>query len=213
MSTFYLMDMHVPVIANSRIVDVIMTTSPTEEIRVDGLTPIKIPEGVRVLNPANLPDLLAQKYAGILAQYPGFTKILFDDLLDPSGVQIAGPPSNFRKSGSRSTIGGNFRTVATAALSTISECVFVCEHYTWKYVDSKNSRIERYYIEEPETLHTSQVSVNGGTTFATTTSGNAITLLVGDQGSSVVIEFLSNLSSNLSVNNRLVHTGSWAVIY
>lgn len=213
MSTYYLLDMHVPVIEDARIVDVVMTTSPTEEIRIDGLTPIKIPEGIRVNNPTNLTDLLRQKYDGMLAQYPGFTQMIHDELLEPSGVNTAASIYSMRKSGSRGTIGGNFQTVATAALSNIAECVLVCEHYTWRYVDLRDAGIQRYYVEEPETQHLSQVSVNGGTTFATTTSGNVCTFLAGDQGSSVVVEFLSTLPSNLFVNNRLVHTGSWAVIY
>lgn len=212
MSTFYLVDTHVPVITNARIVDTILTTSPTAEIRCDGLLPIKIPEGVKINNPTSLSDLLTQKYLGLLAQFPGFTNILFDDLLDPSGVQLTAPPTYLRKSGSRGTIGGAFRTTAATAVSTVTQAILVYEHYTWRYVDSRDGRVERYYIEEPETNWTAGLRVNGGSSFQTTSSGSLVTFLLADQGTAVQAQFVAS-NPSAYVDNRLLHTGSWAVIY
>lgn len=213
MTTYYLMDMHVADVANSRIVDVIGTPEPTSEIRVDGLTPIKVPDGVRVVNPTSLADILTQKYAGILALYPGFSNIVFDDLLDPGGLETTTPSTTYmKKSGSRGTVGGMVQTLLTdpnmdVSPTVISQCIVVYETYTWRYVDPKNGRFERYYIEEPEVLHTVNVSVNGGVNFTPTTSGSLVTFAL-TQGSVIQLKF-----SGDAVNNRLLHTGSWAVIY
>jgi len=212
MSTFYLVDPHVPVIANARIVDTILTRTPTAEFRCDGLLPIKVPEGVKIDNPSSLSDLLTQKYAGILAQFPGFSNVLFDDLLDPSGVQLVAPPSRLRKSGSRGTIGGTFRTAVSAAVATVTQAILVYEHYTWRYVDSRDGRLERYYIEQPEADFTAGLRVKAGSTFQTTTSGSLVTFLLADQGTAVQAEFLAS-NPSAYVDDRLVHTGSWAVIY
>lgn len=213
MTTFYLMDMHVPSIANSRIVDVVQTPEPTSEIRVDGLTPIKVPDGVRVVNPSSLTDILEQKYAGILAMYPGFSNIVYDDLLDPDGLETTTPTTTYlKKSGSRGTVGGRVQTLLTdpnmdVSPTVISQCIVVYETYTWRYVDPRGGRFERYYIEEPEVLHTVQVSVDGGANFTTTTSGALVTFAL-TQGSVIQVRFSSD-----TVSNRLLHTGSWAVIY
>ena len=217
MSTYYLFDMHVPVISDARLVDVVTTSADAIELRVDGLTPIKVPEGVRVINPTSLTDLLEQKYAGLLAQYPGFGSIIYDSLLDATGIQ---PPSSddllpLTKTGSRSTIGGPFKSSLLApgmdvSPSVISQCVLVYEHYTWRYVDPRDGRVERYYVEESD-QNLSSVSVNGGATFQTTTSGSLVSFLPGDQGSVLQVSLLEG-GSTLS-NNRLICTGSWAVIY
>ena len=212
MSLYYLVDPHVPVITNARIVDTVMTTNPTAEFRCDGLLPIKIPEGVRIENPSSLSDLLTQKYAGILAQFPGFVNILFDDLLDAAGVQLTAPPTYLRKSGSRGTIGGTFRTTAATAVAPVTQAVLVYEHYTWRYVDSRDGRVERYYVEAPESDFTAGLRVKAGSSFQTTTSGSLVTFLLADQGTAVQAEFLASNPSPY-IDNRLVHTGSWAVIY
>ncbi len=213
MTTYYLMDMHVPVIANARIVDVISTPEPTSEIRVDGLTPIKVPDGVRVVNPTSLTNLLTQKYAGIHAMYPGFSNMVYDDLLDSSGLETTTPSTTYlKKSGSRGTVGGAVQTLATdpnmdVSPAVISQCIVVYETYTWRYVDPNAGRFERYYIEVPEVLHPVEVSVNGGVNFIQTTSGALVTFPF-TQGSVIQLRF-----SGDAVANRLLHTGSWAVIY
>lgn len=210
MSTYYLLDMHVPSIADSRIVDVVKTDTTTSEFRCDGLTPIRVPDGVRVVNPVSLTDLLTQKYQSLHARYPGFQYILSDDLLDPSGVQVGPPPTWLRKSGYRGTIGGHFRTLAVTASITVTQCIVIYETFTWRYVDARDGRVERYYIEEPEGLRSAQISVNNGSSFTTTTSGALVTIPALDQGTDVIIEFLS--SGDFYQDNRLVHIGSWAVI-
>lgn len=217
MSTYYLVDMHgtatteAAIASSSRIVDVILTTSSTAEFRCDGLVPIKIPEGVRIDNPTSVADLLTQKYDGILAQFPGFTNMERDALIDTAGVQTAAPPTKMRKTGLRGTTGGTFRTtVATAALS-VTQAILVYEHYTWRYVDSRDGRVERYYIEAGDGI-TAGLRVKAGSAFQATTSGTLVEFLVADQGTAVQVEFLVS-NPVFHIDNRLIHTGSWAVIY
>jgi hypothetical protein len=205
--------MHVPVIANSRIVDVVMTGSSTEELRVDGLTPIKIPDGVRVVNPTSLSDILTQKYAGILAMYPGFGNIIYDDLLDPSGLEAPDVSQALQKRGSRSTIGGRVQTLLSdpnldVSPTVLSQCIVIYETYTIKYLDPKDGRFERYYIEGSETQHTIEVSSNEGVDFTESTSGALVEFPQGQQGSVVQLRFPASF-----VGNRLLHVGSWALVY
>jgi hypothetical protein len=210
MSTYYLFDMHVPTIADARIVDVVMTSGAQTEFRVDGLIPVKIPEGIRVDNPSNLSDLLAQKYQGILAQYPGFARIVYDDLLDPDDVF----PIGMGKLGSRSTIGGHISTTTVDLFSTVLQFILVYEHNTWRYVDS-NGRIERYYVEQPEGLYPARATLNydGAGDYTETTSGALVVVNPGEEGSSLRAEFLMNGPLDVGPRSRLVHTGSWSVIY
>jgi hypothetical protein len=207
------MDMHVPVVANARIVDVIMTSSPDEEVRIDGLTPIKVPDGVRVVNPTSLNDILTQKYAGILAMYPGFSNIVYDDLLDSAGLESPNLGLDLQKRGARGTVGGRVRTLLSdpnldVSPTVLTQGIVVYETYSVRYVDPKDGRFERYYIEVPETLHTLEASANGGTSLFTTTSGSLVEFPPGHQGSIVQIDFGSEF-----VNNRLLHLGSWALVY
>lgn len=218
MTTYYLVDMHVPdasLEAASRIVDVVSTARPTDEIRVDGLVPIKIPDGVQVDAPTSLADLLDQKYRGLHAQYPGFGYIAYDALLDSSGIAAGSSTNLLAKIGARASVGGRFTTNAvdvSANVAALSQCIVVYEHYTWKYVDRRDGRVERYFIEQPESGYTVNVTVKvGGVHPATTTSGALVSFSPAEQGSSIQLQFLSN--PTLVADHRLVHTGSWAVIY
>lgn len=217
MSVIYLVDTQVTPITNSRIVDVILNPSATGEVRVDGLTPIRIPDGVRVVDPTSFSDLLTQKYAGILAQYPGFTNIIFDDLLDATGVQIAAPPSDMRKSGERATVGGAFNATAVdvSAFGTLTQCVLVYEQFFWRYVDDKNGRIARYYVESPPVAaHQVSVSANGGTDENLALSGDLVAFDLDEQGDSVQVEFKTAIGqAGTNAEGRLLQVGSWAVIY
>jgi hypothetical protein len=211
-STYFLFDMHVPTIEDARIVDAIITSDPGAEFRVDGLTPIRVPGGVHVENPANLADLLQKKYQGILAQYPGFANIIHDDLLDGDDVV----PIGMTKSGSRGMVGGKFQSTAvdvSGMTSAVTQCILVYEHYTWRYVDRKDGRIERYYVEEPESAHTARVSVNGGSAWNVTTSGALLVPEPVEQGSSVIVELLEQNSLDTATNRRVVMCGSWALIF
>lgn len=213
MATIYLFDMHVPVLANARLVDVVSTTASDPEVRVDGLTPIKVPDGVRVVNPTSLTDLLAQKYAGILAMYPGLANIIYDDLLDGSGIEASGQVS---KTGGRGSVGGACATLLTdpnadVTPTVVSQCILVCEEFTWRYVDPKNGRLERYYVELPgSSVH--GLSVNGGASYSPATSGAVVAFPPAETGSLVNIR-LFNFDDSVTGDGRVKHIGSWAVIY
>lgn len=212
MSTYYLFDMHVPTLEDARIVDAIVTPELGAQFRVDGLTPIRVPDGVHVENPASLTDLLQQKYQGILAQHPGFTSIIHDDLLDGDDVV----PVSMTKSGSRGMVGGKFMSNVvdvSGATSAITQCILVYEHYTWRYVDQKDGRMERYYVEEPESAHSARVSVNGGLAWNVTTSGALVIVEPSEQGSLAVVELSTQNLFDVETDRRVVMSGSWALIF
>jgi hypothetical protein len=94
----------------------------------------------------------------------------------------------------------------------VTQAIVLYETYTWRYVDTRDGRFERYYVEEPETLRPARISVNGGSNFTSTTSGGLVTFSVPEQGNSIVLEFLSTSPSDLFQDGRLVHVGSFAVI-
>lgn len=202
MSTYYLFDLHRADVdlLTARPVDVATTTPLSPSLRVDGLTPIRVPDGVRVANPANLGELLTQKHTGLLAQYPGFQNIVFDDLLDASGIDATTVDS--ARLGSRSTIGGSFRSLPIDLSGFIlSQFVVVYEAYRWQYVDARDARVERHYVEEDATAFSVSVSADGGGTFVETTSGAIATFDPSSTGSSLV------------VGVGAPRSGSWAVIY
>lgn len=217
MSVIYLVDTQVTPITSSRIVDVILNPSATGEVRVDGLTPIRIPDGVRVVDPTSFSDLLTQKYAGILAQYPGFANIIFDDLLDTAGVQITAPPANMRQSGERATMGGAFNAVVVdvSAFGTLKQCVLIYEQFYWRYVDDKNGRLARYYVESPPVAaHQVSISATGGTQETLALSGDLVSFDLDEQGDDVQVEFKTPVGqAGTNAVGRLLQTGSWAVVY
>lgn len=213
MTTYYLVDMHVPngsLRSASRIVDTLETTSPGSEFRVDGLVPIRVPDGVRVVNPTSLDDLLTQKYLGILAQYPGFTHIASDDFLDDTGVDPALGLAN-RKTGWRATMAGGVETVAITLGLTVSQCILVFETFTWRITDSVTDRVARFYIEEPESLHDVSMSVNGTDFTSNVNSGALIEIVPAEQGHTLKIQFGSQTTPDAPL--RLVNWGSWALVY
>lgn len=215
MSTYYLFDMHVGSIEDARIVDVITTTESGGEFRVDGLTPVRVPDGVHVENPQNLLDLLQQKYAGLLAQYPGFSHIIYDDLLDADDIVSY---SRLTKLGARGSIAGGFRSTdldVSGLVVAVTQFVLVYEHFTWRCVIPREGHVERHYVEEPEAAHRAIVSVNGGSTFVPAQSGALVVLEPSDQGASVRVGIIASDGEvfDVATQRRVVSSGSWALIF
>jgi hypothetical protein len=90
MGTHFIVDAHTTPIGDSPINDIRFSpaanTSP-----MNGNFVIRVDDNlaVQVENIANLNDLMTEKYAELLAAYPGFSSIIYDDMLDATGVDLA----------------------------------------------------------------------------------------------------------------------------
>lgn len=214
MSKYYLLDMHVPDIEEARIVDVLEASPGSPEIRIDGLTPIRVPDGVRVINPTSLTDILDQKRAGVHALYPGFANIVWDDLLDASGMEPQLTDIGHSKIGSRGTIGGDVQTldIDVSGTGIVTQCVVVYEIYSWRYRDSRDGRFERYYVEESDSGVVT-ISANGGVSTVTVSEGAITTFSPPQQGSLLQLQFSLAASGSLTANRTVLQVGYWAVLY
>lgn len=91
MSVFYLIDAHTSPLTSSEINDVIdsrtdLLSSGNPAAVVNGNFVIRIGDNQRLAaDPTSLSDLLAQKYEGLKERY-GFNNVLYDSLLDATGV-------------------------------------------------------------------------------------------------------------------------------
>lgn len=213
MSTFYLIDAHTNPVGNSQINEVVSDTFPGQ-VRCDGNFVVRIPDGVKVVNPTNLSDLLTQKYAGILAQYPGFTSIVYDDLLDSTAMIPPAGNGSTTKRGERGTFGysytgGFVTTMVDVSPTVISQAIVVFEIFKYVLTDSKTGGATRYY-RELSTLDTPwRLSVNNNVdTQVVTYSGQLVTFAPSEQGSEVVLKNVTG-----TTGDPFYQVGSWAVIY
>lgn len=213
MSAHYLVDLFENPLANARILDV--RNPSNDQSLSNGSFIVRVPDGVQVVSPTDLTDLLTKKYAGLLAFYTGFTRITFDDLTDAMGVNMAPGASAFLTSGLRGSV-GLYPTAGARVQSVVTPlipaqptvCVVTFEVFRYTATDDKADRFQRTY-EEVAAIPlnvTCSVSFNGGATFLPTTDGAVLNMLIGDQGTSFIIR-LTNVSA------QRLFVGSWAVIY
>ncbi len=217
MSQHYLIDLFGNPISMARIIDV--RDPPDMQSLLNGTFIIRVPTGVQVVNPANVTDLLNQKYAGLLAENSTFTRVTYDDLLDATHVDPISGPGLF---GQRSLIslapGGTFSSVIHAGAGTLlqtspgpsppAQALVTWEVFSVTDVDPAASILQRTYTELPSvpTNLTCQVSFNGGGTYNPVNDSNVININVPDQGTAFIIQ-LTNVS------NERLYIGSWAVVY
>jgi hypothetical protein len=213
MSAHYLIDLYGNPLGSARILDV--RNPSNDQSLSNGSFVVRVPDGVQVVNPTDLTDLLTKKYVGLLAFYTGFTRISFDDLTDASGVNTAPGTSSALTTGLRGSVGlyptagarvQSVVTPLTPAQPTV--CVVTFETFRYTSTDDKNDRYQRTYEEiasSPSSI-TCSVSFNGGATFLPTTEGAVLNIPLADQGTNFVIR-LTNVSG------QRLFLGSWAVIY
>lgn len=213
MGQHYLIDLFGNPVATARIIDVLEPEN--NQTILNGAFIIRVPSGVQVVNPGNVTDLLNQKYQGLVAENPTFTRVTFDDLLDATHVDPTSGPGIF---GQRGTIqlaaGGTFTSVINAGAGTpLAGSAPIQALVTWEVfsvtdADPASGLYERTYTElssDPSQL-ACQVSFNGGSTFNPTTDSTVINILGPDQGTAFIIQ-LTN------VTQGRLYIGSWAVVY
>lgn len=214
MSTHYFVDAHTNPIADSQINDVRVPDPNTGESLLNSNFVIRIPTGVAIDNPADLNELIANKYVGQLAFYTGFANIIFDDMLDAVDLNVSA--SNAVQLGERATNSvqpaGILESDPIALGGTPTQALVTWEVFAILDTDTggtavdPTARIDRTYQEQSGSALTVDVSFNNGGTFNTVNDGSLFLIAPIDQGSQFIIRF-----TNPGSDKRWV--GSWAVIF
>lgn len=209
MSSYYLIDLHTNPFANSRILDVVETTSGSA--LMSGGCVVRVPDYVGVKDPTSLADLLAKKATGILAYYAGFSYITYDDLTDTTGIDLGSATIQgiFGQRGSVSlpAMTGRFESKKSVLSGAAPSQAFVTwEAYTVTVDDPADGLTTRTYTEVPSSSLSCEVSFDDGANYYAATDGNIVNVPMMGQGTDFRIRF-DNTSSDR------VYVGSWAVIY
>lgn len=209
MSSYYLIDLHTNPFTNSPILDV--SESVTGSSPMNGGTIVRVSDYVGVKDPANVGELLTQKFAGLLAYYAGFSYVTYDDLLDATGVDT-GAASLKGSFGDRGCIklppstGLFHSTLATLSGVAPSQAIITWEVYEVLLADPSTGRGGLTYVERPASSLTCVVSFDNGAHFYATTDGAVLNIPVGGQG----IDFRIRLTNTSSDQ---LYVGAWAVVY
>lgn len=215
MSVLYLIDAHSPVLGSSRIRDTI-PLEPWDAQTINGSFAVRVPFGVPVDGvPLTLSDLLTSKFSGLLAYYPGYTDISYDEGIDGSGWDAL--TSRAVQIGARGTTSiGPSSGVTTSVLQSVpvslgftapSVAVVTWEVFVLDTINPKNGGLVRNYIEADSSNLEASVSFDGGVYWHSVTDGVQVTIPAPSMGTDFCIRL-----ENPSTSNRF-WVGSWAVIY
>ena len=207
MGTVYLIDAHNPILANSEINDTIPLEAG-DSLPVTGSFPVNVPFGTPVDgNPTDLTDLITKKFSGLLAYYPGFTYVDYEDGLDATGWDTTvGQGFKLGERMSTFLIGSGFTSNAVALTGAApSEVIVTWELYELTKSNPKDGLLTREYQESDATDCTVEVSFNGGSTWNSVTDGVLFPVPLIDQGTSFLIRFQALVAER--------GIGSWAVLY
>jgi hypothetical protein len=172
-------------------------------------------------------DLLTAKYAGMLANSGLFTRIVYDDMLDASGIDMVnstGISAGVR--GICSLFPGSFwstpgfpvptmqmNMVTIPPVPVVAQCEVQWELFTYSGWDDSASpsahAYRRSYTEVDEAVApvTCEVSWNNGGDWLVATSGELLNIEPSKQGTQLIVRFTRAWS-----NDRL-YLGSWAVLF
>lgn len=218
MSTHYLIGQ-----TTSEINDVVAALGVPPQTIITGNYVVRVPDDVVVQNPTNLADLLTKKYAGILGTYGLFTQILYDDMLDATGVNLGA--SNGILVGRNGSIGlFPAHSPQTPVLQSTpmgitwggmgagpAQATLTYELFEYLDVDDRDAVYRRSYAEvAPDIDVTVEVSFNNGANFTNTTDKALMAIGVAEQGTQVVVRFTR--TSDIDVRGR-VFIGSWALLF
>jgi hypothetical protein len=212
MGTVYMIDSHTPVLLDSEINDTIPIETGETQI-LNGSFPVNVPFGIPIDGaPADLTELLTQKFTGLLAFYPGYMNLDYDEGIDSSGWDAAN--SQGVCIGDRGTShiidGGALRSNVTVLSSAPSAAIITWEVFEILGFLTENAKdgvkVSRYEEKDPSDL-TVWASFDGGTTWINpVTEGVQFSIPAWQQGTNFIIRFSNSSGDRLWV-------GSWAVIY
>jgi len=206
MSALYLIDRHGSPVTSASILDVQESTMPV----LSGRFVVKVPDGVPIVQPTNLGDLLTKKAQGFLLFYAGFTRVTYDDLLDTTHVNTGA--SAGLVTGERSTLvlqpGGLLQsTVVPLTGSAPTQALITWDTFNYVETDSASTLYVRQYNELSSTPSNVTCSVSfDGVNFNATTDSAVLNIPVPQQGTNFIIRLTNTSTSRLSI-------GSWTVVY
>lgn len=200
MATYYLIDAHTAAINSSEINSVKTTTSGF--VRCDGNFVIKVDDNTHLSSdPTDLTDLLTKKYQGILARYPGFSYIVYDDCLNSSDL-IPSPSNHNQQFTDRYGFRGHNTSIMTPVVNlaaSASQFILLVETAERVWV-MESGHPTCYYKEVPYPASES-IDING-TTFASSSLGTLITL----PSATSTIQLTFHMKDPASIL-------SWALVY
>jgi hypothetical protein len=218
MSTHFLIDAFASPVSTAPIIGV--DTPQSSQTLLNGAFLVRVPNNVALISPSTLTpvpptncgDLITKKYEGLLLAFPSFANIVYDDLLDTSGVNFSASPAPAGTFGQRSTIALNPGGVLTSNVQTLADTpgafLFTWEVFTTVDTDPETSRFTRNYNELPTTgtYTTAQVSFNNGSNYIAATDSAVTSIPGADQSNQLIVQITNVTGSRL-------HIGSWALLY
>jgi len=212
MGTLYLIDAHNTVLLSSKINDVAnLIAGDTHSLR--GSFPVNVPFDIPIDgNPTDLNDLITKKYLGILAIYPGFNHILFDEQIDASdwgtGSGSIAYTLGFRQNNSVHGGASDFLVSTTQALSSTPDTA-VLRFEFFQYIEA--DPISGQYTRAYQDITTAsdivfEVSFNGGTSYLAVSNGVLVNIPLGSQGNQFKVRIHRTAGTPAFI-------GSWAVVY
>lgn len=211
MSTLYLLDAHNATVANSRITDVQVDPDGAENLItgavINGSFPVFVPPGIAVEQVSTVTELNTAKYTDLLALYPGFTYIAYDDFLAAPGVYGANSQQYLTGERVTTSLGayGILQTTAAALSATPNDAIVIWEVFEIVETISDNRVLLTLNELDPSTL-TVEASFDGGSNFQTYLSGVLGAIPPAEQGSSLAVRFTNSTANSYCL-------ASWAVLY
>jgi hypothetical protein len=218
MSTHYLVSHF-----TNEISDVVASLGSPPQTKITGNYIVRVPDDVSVQNPTNLADLLTKKYAGILGSYGLFTQVIYDDMLDESGVDNGN--STGVTLGKNASIGlypqhgAQTPVIQTTPYGIVwggpgsgpPQAVVTYELFEYVDADDKDEPYQRFYREVPVGVDVDvEISFNNGGAYMAVTDKNLLTIPVPNQGTQVILKFTR--TTDIDSKGRIL-LGSWAVLF
>lgn len=204
-NSLYVIDPYTNPVANAAILDVQVNKTA---YNYAGGFPVLVRDDLRVSTPTNYGDLIAKKYQALLSTYPGFTRVVFDDLSDTSGIDLTSVTTK-GSFGNRGTIllpPTGCLTSLTAPLAVTPTQVVVVWESAAKYLSTELGTTYKYrgINTTPMSSLTCEVSFDGGTNWSPCTNGGILLIDPLKQGNSLRVRLTAPAS---------LAPLSWAVIY
>lgn len=211
MGTLYLIDAHNPVLLSSKINDVAnVMEGNTHALR--GSFPVNVPFDIPIDGaPTDLNDLITKKYLGILAIYPGFHHILFDEQVDSLDWDNPGGSSYTLGSRQNNSVRGKssdyLYSLTQTLATTPTTAVFRYEFFQYIESDPSSGQYTRKYQDITNASDiVIDVTFNGGNSFLTATNGALLNIPIGDQGNQFSLQVHRTAGTP-------AYIGSWAIVY
>lgn len=169
---------------------------------------IRVPDSIPITYAVYASDVLSQKHAGQLAQYPGYQNIAYDDLFDTSGIDLLNSRGIYVGKRGAVSLRDNssiFRTVPVTLNSQPTEAIFSWELFGYNLLDFASENLVLSYGEGNPALFSALLSFDGGASYTSVFSGIPFQIPPVSQGSTLVIQ-IYGYSSRLNL-------GSWSLVY